>query len=149
MVLGHSLLWAYVAKHIQLLLIFSTHTFFLSGCAVEIRGFSDSGAMLVAPELQIAVVLITIKAWLNPSKELRLRIVGLQTTKRGGDPRFTKNWHAKLQVTNPHFCFSPSCLTRSSNPICSSGLCDMSAVLPAAGRIFVTCWPLTATKSGK
>ena len=30
MVLGHSLLWAYGAKHIQLLLVFSTHAFFLS-----------------------------------------------------------------------------------------------------------------------
>jgi len=30
---------AYVAKHIQLLLVFSTHAFFLSGCAVETREF--------------------------------------------------------------------------------------------------------------
>src|SRR6266851_9641381 len=37
MVLGYSLLWAYVAEHIQLLLVLSTHTFFLSGCAVETR----------------------------------------------------------------------------------------------------------------
>src|ERR1039457_5529086 len=39
MVLGYSLLWAYVAEHIQLLLVFSTHAFFLSGCAVETREF--------------------------------------------------------------------------------------------------------------
>src|SRR5258707_12424593 len=39
MVLGYSLLRAYVAEHIQLLLVFSTHTFFLSGCAVETREF--------------------------------------------------------------------------------------------------------------
>src|ERR1017187_8153745 len=39
MILGYSLLWAYVAEHIQLLLVFSTHTFFLSGCAVETREF--------------------------------------------------------------------------------------------------------------
>src|ERR1017187_1241193 len=39
MVLGYSLLRAYVAEHIQLLLVFSTHTFFLSGCVVETRVF--------------------------------------------------------------------------------------------------------------
>src|SRR5271169_5974546 len=39
MVLGYSLLRAYVAEHIQLLLVFSTHTFFLSGCVVETREF--------------------------------------------------------------------------------------------------------------
>jgi glucose-6-phosphate 1-dehydrogenase len=44
MVLGHSLLWAYVAKHIQLLLVFSTHTFFLSGCAVETRQFCGTAS---------------------------------------------------------------------------------------------------------
>ncbi len=38
-VVGYSLLWAYVAEHIQLLLVFSTHAFFLSGCAVETREF--------------------------------------------------------------------------------------------------------------
>jgi len=32
----------YVAEHIQLLLIFSTHAFFLSGCAVETREFRDT-----------------------------------------------------------------------------------------------------------
>jgi hypothetical protein len=36
-VLGHSLLWADVAEHVQLLLVLSTHTFFLSGCLVETR----------------------------------------------------------------------------------------------------------------
>ena len=36
-VLGHSLLRADVAEHVQLLLVLSTHTFFLSGCLVETR----------------------------------------------------------------------------------------------------------------
>ena len=31
--------WAYVAEHIQLLLVLSTHTFFLSGWVVETREF--------------------------------------------------------------------------------------------------------------
>jgi hypothetical protein len=61
-------------------------------------------------ELPIVVVLITIKACPNPSKEFRLPIVGLQTTKRGGDPRFTKKWLAKLHATNPHSCFFPNSL---------------------------------------
>ena len=43
MVLGNSLLRAYVAEHIQLLLVFSTHAFFLSGCAVETREFCGTG----------------------------------------------------------------------------------------------------------
>jgi hypothetical protein len=38
-VLRHSLLRAYIAEHIQLLLILSTHTFFLSGRVVETREF--------------------------------------------------------------------------------------------------------------
>jgi hypothetical protein len=38
-VLGYSLLRAYVAEHIQLLLVLSTHTFFLSGWVVETREF--------------------------------------------------------------------------------------------------------------
>jgi hypothetical protein len=32
-IVGYSLLRAYVAEHIQLLLVVSTHAFFLSGCA--------------------------------------------------------------------------------------------------------------------
>src|ERR1022692_4269864 len=42
--LGYSLLRAYVAEHIQLLLVFSTHTFFLSGCAVETRAFRGTAS---------------------------------------------------------------------------------------------------------
>ena len=38
-VVRYSLLWAYVAEHIQLLLVVSSHAFFLSGCAVETREF--------------------------------------------------------------------------------------------------------------
>ena len=45
-VLGHSLLPAYVAKHIQLLLVFSPHAFFLSGCAVETREFSGTSIVI-------------------------------------------------------------------------------------------------------
>src|ERR1035438_6029825 len=44
MVLGYSLLRAYVAEHIQLLLVFSTHSFFLSGCAVETREFCGTAS---------------------------------------------------------------------------------------------------------
>jgi hypothetical protein len=121
----------------------------LAGSDVETRGFPDAGTTLVSPELQIVVVLITIEAWLNPSKELRLPIGGLQTMKRGDDPRSMKSWLAQLQATNPHLVFFPNCLTQSSNPICSSGLCDMRTVLPVVGGIFVTCWSLTATRSVK
>src|ERR1035438_2824925 len=34
-----------VAEHIQLLLVFSTHTFFLSGCAVETREFRGTASV--------------------------------------------------------------------------------------------------------
>ena len=44
MVLGHSLLRADVAEHVQLLLVFSTHAFFLSGCAVETREFRGTAS---------------------------------------------------------------------------------------------------------
>src|ERR1022692_650044 len=52
MVLGYSLLRAYVAEHIQLLLVFSTHTSFLSGCAVETRAFrgTESASNRVFPQ---------------------------------------------------------------------------------------------------
>jgi hypothetical protein len=39
MVLGYSLLRAYIAEDIQLLFVFSTHAFFLAGWAVETREF--------------------------------------------------------------------------------------------------------------
>src|ERR1019366_8763870 len=42
--LGYSLLRANVAEHIQLLLVLSTHTFFLSGCAVETREFRGTAS---------------------------------------------------------------------------------------------------------
>src|ERR1035441_4948880 len=42
MVPRHSLFRTYIAKHIQLLLVFSAHAFFLSGCAVETRAFRGS-----------------------------------------------------------------------------------------------------------
>src|ERR1022692_1574230 len=52
MVLGYSLLRAYVAEHIQLLLVFSKHTSFLSGCAVETRAFrgTESASNRVFPQ---------------------------------------------------------------------------------------------------
>jgi hypothetical protein len=43
MVVRDSLLRAYVAENSQLLLVFSTHIFFLSGCVVETREFSGTG----------------------------------------------------------------------------------------------------------
>jgi hypothetical protein len=46
--------------------------------------------MFLSPELRVVVALFTTETWLNPSKELRLPIVGLQTTKREADPRSTK-----------------------------------------------------------
>jgi hypothetical protein len=36
------LLRAYIAEHIQLLLVVSTHVFFLSACVVETREFSGT-----------------------------------------------------------------------------------------------------------
>jgi hypothetical protein len=39
MVLRNSLLGTDVTEHVQLLLVFSTHAFFLSGCAVEQESF--------------------------------------------------------------------------------------------------------------
>src|ERR1022692_1266274 len=58
MVLGYSLLWAYVAEHIQLLLVFSTHASFLSGCAVETREFrgTPSASNRVFPQPARAIV---------------------------------------------------------------------------------------------
>src|SRR5436190_20152568 len=44
MVLGNPLLRTDVTEHVQLLLVFSAHAFFLSGCAVETRGFSGTGS---------------------------------------------------------------------------------------------------------
>lgn len=41
-VLRHSLLGAYIAEYIQLLLVLSTHTLFLSGFFVETRLFSGT-----------------------------------------------------------------------------------------------------------
>src|SRR2546428_6908119 len=43
MVVRDSLLRAYVAENSQLLLVLSTHVFFLSGCVVETREFSGTG----------------------------------------------------------------------------------------------------------
>ncbi len=44
-ILRNSLLGAYVAEHIQLLLILSTHLFFLAGRVVETREFSGTGQL--------------------------------------------------------------------------------------------------------
>src|ERR1700675_2411619 len=44
MVLGYALLGADVAEHVQLLLVFSAHAFFLSGCAVETREFRGTAS---------------------------------------------------------------------------------------------------------
>src|SRR5208283_3900136 len=49
-VLGHSLLRADVAEHVQLLLVLSTHTFFLSGCLVETREFLGTASSRVFPQ---------------------------------------------------------------------------------------------------
>jgi hypothetical protein len=35
MTLWHSLFWTDITEHIELLVVFSTHEFFLAGCAVE------------------------------------------------------------------------------------------------------------------
>ena len=43
MIVRISLLWADVAEHVQLLLVFSAHAFFLSSCAVETREFRGTG----------------------------------------------------------------------------------------------------------
>ena len=52
---AHSLFGADVAERIQLLLIFSAHTFFLSGCVVETREFSGTSQ---------AVTQTYVKVWL-------------------------------------------------------------------------------------
>jgi hypothetical protein len=44
-ILRNSLLGADVAEHVQLLLVFSAHAFFLSGCVVETREFSGTGQL--------------------------------------------------------------------------------------------------------
>lgn len=49
MVVGYSLLWAYAAENIQLLLVVSTHTFFLSGCAVETGEFVGTAKSCSSP----------------------------------------------------------------------------------------------------
>jgi hypothetical protein len=40
----NSLLGADVTEHVQLLLVFSAHAFFLSGCAVETREFRGTAS---------------------------------------------------------------------------------------------------------
>ena len=45
MIVRNSLLGADVAEHVQLLLVFSAHAFFLSGCAVETREFRGTGSV--------------------------------------------------------------------------------------------------------
>src|SRR5437667_9940239 len=44
MVLGNPLLRTDVTEHVQLLLVFSAHAFFLSGCAVETREFRGTAS---------------------------------------------------------------------------------------------------------
>ena len=44
MIVRNSLLGADVAEHVQLLLVFSAHAFFLSGCAVETREFRGTAS---------------------------------------------------------------------------------------------------------
>ncbi|MGO9826805.1 MAG: hypothetical protein ACLPMG_16210, partial [Terriglobales bacterium] len=43
-IVRNSLLGADVAEHVQLLLVFSAHAFFLSGCAVETREFRGTAS---------------------------------------------------------------------------------------------------------
>jgi hypothetical protein len=54
-ILRNSLFGADVAERIQLLLIFSAHTYFLSGCVVETREFSGTSQ---------AVTHTYVKVWL-------------------------------------------------------------------------------------
>jgi hypothetical protein len=42
MTLWHSLFWTDITEHIELLVVFSTHEFFVAGCAVETREFSGT-----------------------------------------------------------------------------------------------------------
>jgi hypothetical protein len=53
MVLRHSLLRAGIAEDIQLLFVFSAHPFFLSGCVVETKEFSDAAS---TPQLLFSAV---------------------------------------------------------------------------------------------
>jgi len=43
MFVRNPLLGVYVAEHVQLLLVFSMHVFFLSACVVETREFLGAG----------------------------------------------------------------------------------------------------------
>jgi len=45
MVLWNSLLGADIAEHVQLLLVFSTHAFFLAATVVETREFSGTAIL--------------------------------------------------------------------------------------------------------
>jgi hypothetical protein len=45
-IVRNSLLGADVPEHVQLLLVFSAHAFFLSGCAVETRVFRGTASAL-------------------------------------------------------------------------------------------------------
>jgi hypothetical protein len=85
---GHSMLWADIAEDIQLLLVFSAHAFFLSGCAEtrEFRGTAsasnrvfpqpakeliysvmweatDLSGMLLAVVIMIGIAAVRWKAW--------------------------------------------------------------------------------------
>jgi hypothetical protein len=108
-----------------------------------------SGTVSIPQELRIAVALITIHQWTNPSNKSQLPIVDLPSTKRRDDHHSTRKWLAKWLATNPRLHFFQNCLARSSSRICSSQLCDMPAARPAVGTISVIRWPLTAKPSGK
>jgi hypothetical protein len=77
MVLRNSLLGADLAEHVQLLLVFSAHAFFLSVRTVETREFSGSNRVFPQPareqcatrrQLQnnTAVVLVFVTCWQSP-----------------------------------------------------------------------------------
>jgi len=75
MVLRNSLLGADVAKHITLLLIFSAHPFFLSGCVVETREILGAGSAFL--EALISFPLYGVKFCDDPFHSQMARRPGL------------------------------------------------------------------------
>jgi hypothetical protein len=77
--LRYSLLGAYVAEHIQLLLVVSSHAFFLSGCAVETR--ERRGTELVFARIVLIAVslaeMLKLLAGLLVAVALFFRVMGL------------------------------------------------------------------------